>query len=183
MQVRAWLRCAVATIDSNSCLAVMSQILPLSSIIFLPFLTSIELHQEMTILLQQWSIECPITKPTLMNCSSQLMHVQIDNCTLLVHSINTDCSTIKFMKLGESQNCFHKHIIVLLCELWWILSSAVYYYDRECYCFIINMLFSVPGYLYDHAQGVCFLPLLYTCNSHSQTLLYIHSRHSSSNCV
>ena len=34
--------------------------------------------------------------------------------------------------------------------------------------------FSVPEYLYDHAQGVCFLPLLYTCNSHSLTLLYIH---------
>ena len=42
---------------------------------------------------------------------------------------------------SECQNCFHKHIIVLLCELWWILSSAVYYCDRECYCFIINMLF------------------------------------------
>ena len=43
---------AVATIDSNSCFyattSIMSQILPLSSIIFLPFLTSIEFHQEMT---------------------------------------------------------------------------------------------------------------------------------------
>ena len=53
MQVRAGLRCTVATIDSyNSCFygttsIVMSQILPLSFNIFLHFLTSIELHQEM----------------------------------------------------------------------------------------------------------------------------------------
>ena len=37
MQVRTRLRCIVTTIDSNSCLAVMSQTLPLSFNIFLPF--------------------------------------------------------------------------------------------------------------------------------------------------
>ena len=51
----------------------------------------------------------------LMNCLSELMHVQwLDNSTLLVYSI---CQTTKFMKLAECQNYFHKPIIVLLCEL------------------------------------------------------------------
>ena len=67
--VRAGLRCAVATVDSNFCYVllllllllllctVMSQTPPLSCNVFLPFLTFVESHQ-------QWSNQFQITKPT-----------------------------------------------------------------------------------------------------------------------
>ena len=81
---------------------------------------------------------------------------RLTNCTLLVYSINTDYQTTKFMKLGVSKLLSQTHILCycVSCDAW-ILSSAVYYCDRVL-VFIINMLFSVPGYFYDHAQGVCF---------------------------
>ena len=41
---------------------------------------------------------------------------RLTNYILLVYSTNTDCSTTKFMKLGESQNCFHKHIYCVSCD-------------------------------------------------------------------
>ena len=152
MQVRARFRCAVTVNFYGTVSIVVSHTLPIS---FSPFLTSIELQEMITSsqLIQQWSNECQITKN--INELFITAHPCPDWLTtpfLHVYSTNTDCSTIKFMKLGESQNCFHKHIIVLLCELWWILSSVVYYCDRECYCFIC---FSVPGYLYDQPCTRC----------------------------
>ena len=177
MQVRAWLRCAVATIDSNSCSTtsiIVSQTLPLSFNLFLPFLTSIELHQEMftsSQLCQRWSNECQITKPT------DELFITAYACpdwltAPFLSSINTDCQTTKFMKLGECQNCFHKHVSYCVscdefCQVQYIIVI-------ESVTVLSSTCCSVPGYLYDHTQGVCFLPLLYKCNSHSQTLLYIH---------
>ena len=81
MQVRAWLRCAVATIDTNSCSTtsiVVSQTLSFN--IFLPFLTSIELHQEMNTSSMSAVIKQMSNHETQlpMKCSSQPIHVQID---------------------------------------------------------------------------------------------------------
>ena len=60
------------------------------------------------------------------------------------------------MKLGECQNFFHKHVRIVSYCVNCDEFCVVYYCDRECYC-LSSTCFSVPGYLYNHAQGVCFL--------------------------
>ena len=96
------------------------------SISFSPFLTSIELQEMITSsqLIQQWSNECQITEHT-------------DEVFIIAYP-HPDWQTVPFLAIAsiqtvkllsswnlECQTWFHKHIIVLLCELWWILSSAV----------------------------------------------------------
>ena len=95
------------------------------------------------------------------------------NCTLLDYSINTE-----FMKLGVSKLLSQTHLLCYcvscdeFCQVQYIIViESVTVLSSTC-------CFGVHGYLYDHAQGVCFLPLLYTCNSHSLTWLYIH-KHTS----
>ena len=106
------------------------------------------------------------------------------NCTLLVYSINTDCSTTKFMKLGVSKLPSQTHYCVIV----WVVMNFVKYCDRECYCFIINMLFQCCSVSLDtctimHKVSVFFH---YCIMYQSFTNIIVHSQaHSpqSSNCV
>ena len=81
------------------------------------------------------------------------------NCTLLVKSINTDCRTTKFVKLEVSKLLSQAHLLCYcvscdeFCQVQYIIVMETVTVLSSTCCF------SVPGYLYNHAQGVCFLPL------------------------
>ena len=114
---KRWLRCIVATIDSNSCFYATSSYVsdtstqfnylsPLSDFYRAPsgtvhFLTIVAVIE------WKWNHE-PADELfiTAYACPDWLA-----NCTLLGYSINTTVKlATKFMKLGECQNCFHKHV-------------------------------------------------------------------------
>ena len=117
----------------------MSQILPLSSIIFLPFLTSIELHQEMTT-----SLTAVINRMSNHETYTDELFIIAYACPDWLTAPFLSIASIQTVQLLSSWNseslkiAFTNTFVVLLCELWWILSSAVYYCNRECYCFIMN---------------------------------------------
>ena len=165
MQVRAWLRCAVATTDSNSCfyatIAVMSEILPLSSIIFLPFLTFIELHQEMITSLTAVIIWMSNHETYWWTVHLSLCMSRLTNCTLLGYSINTDCSTTKFMELGVSKLLSQTHYCVTL----WVLMN----FFQVQYIIVIESVtvsVSLDTYTIIHMLFVFFNALLYSCDNH-----------------
>ena len=69
------------------------------------------------------------------------------------------------MKLGVSKLLSQTHLLCYcvscdeFCQVQYIIviESVTVYHQH---------VVQFPGYLYDHTQGVCFLPLLYKCNSH-----------------
>ena len=138
------------------------------------------------------------------NCSSQLVHIQIDWLHLLVYSMHQhDWQTT----LARVSNLL---VIVLLCWLWWILLSAVYYCHSVTvlswtwcvsvfldictivhvgivfWCADLLLVFYFFFTLSHCLITILFISLLYTSNKHSLTLLYIHKHipdTQSSKCV
>ena len=103
------------------------------------------------------SNECQITKHT--DEVFMIAYRHPDRQT--VYSINTDCSTTKFMKLGVPKLLSQTHLLCYcvscdeFCQVQYIIViESVTVLSSTC-------CFSVPGYLYNHAHGVCFLLLLY----------------------
>ena len=153
MQVRTRLRCIVTTIDSNSCLAVMSQTLPLSFNIFLPFSDfhrapgNDHFFSANTAVIKwmsnhgtyRWSVH------------HSLSTSRLTNCTLLGYSINTDCQTTKFMKLGVSNLISQTHYCVIV----WVVMNFV-----KCSSYII-VIESVTVYHQHVVQ--CSWILVWSC--------------------
>ena len=151
----------------------MSQILPLSFNISLPFLTSIELHQEMTT-----SLTAVIKWMSNHEATNELFIIAYACSDWLTAPFLTIASiqTVQLLSSWNSESLKIAFTNTLLC---YFVSC-----DEFCqvqYNIVIESVtvlswtccFSVPGYLYNH--GVCFLPLLYSCDNHFTSII-VHSQ-------
>ena len=81
------------------------------------------------------------------------------------------------MKLGVSKLLSQTHLLCY-CVSCDEFCKVQYIIVIESVAVLSSTCFSVPGYLYDHAQGVCFLPLLYTCNNQFTNIIVHSQAHS-----